>query len=422
MPRTFSLRFKVALGISLFAIVLLLAQALGVRVLEEQQEETFIDQMVQDEMAHLVQDYRADPHLLPPYNPVVHGYITRYDAGIVIPAGLQRLSPGIHEVTANGRELHVAVAPFGAARLYRVYDFSPYEHHLKEFVEFLLLGTGAFALLSTWLSFGLSGLLVRQLADLTQQVRRFRQGATQARLTGQYSEIEVAELADAFNRYHQRMAELIDREKEFTANASHELRTPLTAILTSCELLAQDAAITEKSRKRVEGIQRNAARMTELINSLLLLAREDSYAQQAPQHLRPCVEEAVGPFRETLAGKGILIDVQVPADARLAVSRPALMLVLTNLVRNATVYTSQGSITIRYRPYCLTVADTGIGIPAAEAPHVFDRFYRGQAAAPSGLGLGLAIVKRICDRHGWQITLNSEAGQGTQVSIDFQPA
>lgn len=422
MRRTFSLRLKVALGVSLFTIVLLLAQALGVRVLEEQQEEKFIDQMVQDEMTHLVQDYRADPHLLPPFNPVVHGYVTRYDAGITIPAGLQHLSLGIHEITVNGRELHVAVAPFGAARLYRIYDFSRYEQHLKEFVEFLLLGTGAFALLSTWLSFGLSGLLVRQLADLTQQVRRFRQGAPQAHPIGQYSEIEVAELADAFNRYHLRMAELIDREKEFTANASHELRTPLTAILTSCELLAQDAALSEKSRMRAEGIQRNAARMTELINSLLLLAREDTGTNQVPEAVRPCVEAAIEPFRELLAGKGVQVDVQVSADARLAVSRHALLLVLTNLVRNATAYTSHGCITIRYRPHCLTVADTGIGIPAAEAPHVFDRFYRGQAAAPAGLGLGLAIVKRICDRNGWQITLTSEAGRGTQVSIDFPPA
>lgn len=422
MRRRFSLRFKVALGISLFTIVLLMAQALGVRALEEQQEEKFIDQMVNDEMVHLIQDYRADPRMLPPFNPVLNGYVTRYDARVVVPAGLQQLTPGIHEVTTDGRELHVAIVPFGHARLYRVYDFSRYERRLKEFIELLLLGTGAFALLTTWLSFSLSGLLIKQLASLTQQVRRFRQGAPLARFTGQYSEVEVAELAEAFNEYHLRMADMIEREKEFTANISHELRTPLTAILTSCELLMQDAAITEKSRARLEGIQRNATRMTGLINSLLLLAREDTGAGQDTVNIRQCIEEAIEPFRDMLTGKGVRIDQQVQPDAALQVNRHALLLVISNLVKNAATYTRHGCITISYQWHCLIIADTGIGIASTEVPHVFDRFYRGQAATPAGLGLGLAIVKRICDRNGWQVTLTSETGRGTQVAIDVQPA
>lgn len=414
-----SLRFKVALGFSLFTIVLLLAQTLGVRALEERQEEQMIDQMVNDEMTHLIQDYRANPDMLPPFNPMLNGYVTRYDAKVALPANLQAFAPGIHEVIVNGRELHLAVVPFGHVRLYRIYDFSRYERHLKEFVELLLVGTGGFALLTIWLAFGLSGLLIGQLADLTRQVKRFRQGESLARLTGKYNEDEVVELAQAFNSYHQRMADMIAREKEFTANISHELRTPLTAILTSCELLAQDVAIAEKSHRRLESIQRNATRMVELINSLLLLAREDTTSHPSEVSIRECVEQAIAPFREALAAKCVGVEVRIDHDATLPLNRNALALVLANLVKNAATYTEHGHIGVSYHAHTLCVEDTGAGIAQDDLPHVFDKFYRGQAAGQAGLGLGLAIVKRVCDRNGWRIRLESNSGAGTRVIIDF---
>jgi signal transduction histidine kinase len=95
-----------------------------------------------------------------------------------------------------------------------------------------------------------SGLLVRQVASLAKQVKALKHERTASIDPGRYDEAELVGL-DAFNDYHRGMADMIEREKEFTGNVSHELRTPLTAIKTSCELLEQDPAISGKSRARL---------------------------------------------------------------------------------------------------------------------------------------------------------------------------
>jgi signal transduction histidine kinase len=95
------------------------------------------------------------------------------------------------------------------------------------------------------------------------------------------------------------MAQMIEREKEFTGNVSHELRTPLTAIKTSCELLDHDATISAKSKVRLRQIDRAADNMIDLINALLLLAREDSAADVGSVRLVNAIEEALDPVTDT---------------------------------------------------------------------------------------------------------------------------
>lgn len=422
MNAKYSLRFKVAAGFSTATIALLLMQAFAVRTLVETQEEKFITQMISDEMAYVIDDYKRNPQLLPPLDSNLNGYVTRSGARLVdLPAGLRNLSFGVHEIIRDGRELHVAIQPYGNARFYRLYDFSGYEQRLREFIGLLLVGAGIFVVMTLCVAFALSGLLVRQISDLTRQVRRLREGGTIAPLPNRYDEAEVVALARAFNDYQQRMEALIEREKEFTLNASHELRTPLTAIKTGCELLAQEPTITGKSKQRVEGIDRAADRMVDVINSLLSLAREGASDHSEAVLIKECVEGSIEPCREALFNKEMTVEVRVSPTASVRTNRDALMLVLTNLIKNAVAYSECDSILIRYEANTLFVEDSGVGIARSEIPRVFDRFYRGgkNGCGGEGLGLGLAIVKRICEHYGWQISLESEEGKGTRVSIEL---
>lgn len=109
-------------------------------------------------------------------------------------------------------------------------------------------------------------------------------------------------------------------------------------------------------------------------------------------------------------------------EAMLHGSRDALILVLTNLIKNAVAYTGRGNIVIRYQDRLLQIEDTGVGIAPDEIPHVFDRFYRGRPNGDDrrGLGLGLAIVKRVCDQQDWQISIESEESAGTRISVAFK--
>lgn len=420
-----SLRLKVALVFSALTIVLLLAQALGVRVLAEAQEEKLIAALIRDDMVSVLRSYEANPALLPPFDQRLAGHVSTTDRSpLVLPATVGALPDGTHEIILGGREIHVAIAPLGATRLYRVYNFSGYEKHFKEVINALMAGTGVFALLTVWLSFGVSGLLVRQVAGLARQVKALKHEGTAPINPGRYDEAELVGLVEAFNDYHRRMADMIEREKEFTGNVSHELRTPLTTIKTSCELLEQDAAIVGKSRARLGQIDRAADNMHELVNALLMLAREDSAQDTEPVGLARVIETALAPFAERLADKGVEAVVDMDRSVRIEANPSALAIVLSNLIDNAIRHTDHGHVRFSCTDGWLHIEDTGPGIPEHALPHLFDRFYQAgpTPTAGRGFGIGLAIVKKICDRYGWAVQLHSERGHGTRVSLRLRLA
>jgi signal transduction histidine kinase len=412
-----SLRLKAALALFVAAVVLLAAQAIGVRTLAEAQEERLIRAIIEDDMRNLLQSWRDEPETLPPLDPVVGARVSQEGGQwFALPASLASLPPGVHEVRIKGHEVHVAVARFGAERIYRTYDYSAFEKHFKDGMDALLIGTAVFVLPSIWLAYWLSGLLVRQVGGLAKQVRALRSGAASAIDPHRYDEREVAELADAVNDYHGRMAAMVEREKEFTANVSHELRTPLTRIRTSCELLEPAAAsLDAKSRQRLLQIEQAADDMHALVECLLALARDEP-AAPAPVQLAAALEAIVGRFADRLERQSVRPVLAVPAEVRLPLNLPALGIVLSNLIDNALRHTNGGEIRFRYQDGTLCIEDTGTGIAPEVLPHVFERFYRAPGGRPDGLGIGLAIVKKICERHGWRIAVESAVQASVPLS------
>jgi signal transduction histidine kinase len=413
-----SLRLKAALALFAAAIALLAAQAIGVRQLAESQEERLIRSIIDDDMRNLLQSYRDEPASLPPVDPVVGARVSQEGGQwFALPASLASLPEGVHEVELGGREVHVAVARFGAERIYRSYDYSAFEQKFRDGMDALLIGTAIFVLPSIWLAYWLSGLLVRQVGGLARQVRALRSGAASSIDPRRYDEREVAELADAVNDYHCRMAAMVEREKDFTANVSHELRTPLTRIRTSCELLEPAAAALDvKSRQRLLQIEQAAEDMHAMIECLLALAREEP-AAAASARLAGIVEAILERYAERLERQSVRAVVAIPGDVLVEANAPALGIVLSNLVDNALRHTEGGEIRLSYAAGTLTVADTGSGIPVEALPHVFERFYRAPGGRGDGFGIGLAIVKRICDRYGWRIAVDSADGAGTRIML-----
>ncbi|MCS0590205.1 sensor histidine kinase [Massilia norwichensis] len=413
-----SLRVKAALALFVAAIALLAAQAIGVRTLAEAQEERLINAIIEDDMHNLLQSYRDEPDSLPPMDPAMGARVSQEGGQwIDLPPSLATLPEGVHELMLDGREVHVAVARFGSDRIYRTYDYSAFEKHFKDGMNALLLGSAVFVLPTIWLAYWLSGLLVRQIGGLARQVRALRSGAASMIDPARYDEHEVAELAHAVNDYHVRMAAMVAREKQFTANVSHELRTPLTRIRTSCELLEPTAAsLDAKSRQRLRQIEQAAEDMHALVECLLALAREETATVAASARLADIVESIVERHAERLERQAVRAVVTVPGELRIQANVPALGIVLSNLVDNALRHTQGGEIRFTWREGSLTIEDTGSGIAAEALPHVFERFYRAPGGS-GGFGIGLAIVKEICDRYGWDIGVDSIEGQGTRVRL-----
>jgi two-component system sensor histidine kinase VicK len=219
--------------------------------------------------------------------------------------------------------------------------------------------------------------------------------------------------------------------REFVANVSHELRTPLTTIKSYAEAL-KDGAMeeTDLAGSFVAVIRSETERMIRLVSDLLHLSRFDSRREQLrPEqtNLSEMLEEVVDRFSFQLRQKAITANIRVEPKLQTAwLDRDGIDQVLDNLVSNAIKYTLEGgNIQLSAArntagQLAVTVKDTGIGIPKKHLERIFDRFYRVDKARSrnmGGTGLGLSIAREIVRAHGGTISLESEVGVGTSVTV-----
>lgn len=444
MPARHSLRLKFAATFALAGLVLVLLHAAIIHQLNRHQEAQLVDQIVSDEMEDLLQQYeRSFAFDGPPYRKLqryevkpdtdalslrkwfraswlIHGYIARDPRERrELPDELRGLPPGFHDVYSGAdKDLYrVEVREIGHSRFYLAYSVTLHQERGRHFTLVLVLSAALTVLATGLIGLWLSGRLTHQIVDLARRVRRFDGSADDEVLERHYPEREVAELAAAFDGYHERTARLLDRERAFTADVSHELRTPLTSLQTSCELMLEDATLSPRSRARVEKIAAAAARLTELVNVFLIMAREQADGVSSEADLRECIEEAVESVRERAEAKGLTLQVDVPDNLSLRVPRRALHVVLSNLLANAVSYTERGTVALRAQGATVEITDTGSGVAAENIPELFRRFHRGDARGGDGFGLGLAIVKRICEQAGWQVGIERREEGGTRVFL-----
>jgi signal transduction histidine kinase len=219
-----------------------------------------------------------------------------------------------------------------------------------------------------------------------------------------------------------------DAQQRFVSDASHELRAPLTIIQANLDLLERMPALPAEERAEILGeASRETHRLSQLVADLLALARADAgiALQRRRVELDRVLLEAVGDARHLARGQRLEIDALEPVVVSGDPDR--LRQLLLALLDNAVKYTPAGgrigvALARDSTNARLTVSDDGVGIPATDLPHVFDRFYRADPARsrdPGGTGLGLPIARWIVEQHGGDITVTSEPGEGTQVRIQL---
>jgi PAS domain S-box-containing protein len=223
---------------------------------------------------------------------------------------------------------------------------------------------------------------------------------------------------------------LLDQVKgNLVSTASHELKTPLTSIRLAVHFLLEEVTgpLTPKQTELLLDARENCERLLAMVNNLLDLARlEQGYRQldvrpESVELLLKAAAEAIGPRAQD---KGVEIVLDVPPELPLVVADAARIgTALRNLLDNALTYTDPGgkitlSAAAGAEDVTLSVADTGVGIPPEQLPHVFEKFFRvpGQSRG-SGTGLGLAIVREIAVAHGGTITCQSQPGLGTTFRL-----
>jgi len=221
----------------------------------------------------------------------------------------------------------------------------------------------------------------------------------------------------------------LDRIKsEFVANVSHDLRTPLTSIQGYVELLPHVGPVNERQQEFIQYVHNSMQTITELIDSLLDIDRIEAGfgLEMLPYDLVQVIDDTVRNLRPRAEQKDQELDWQPPSKLPLVQCNPdRLQQALDNLLSNAIKYTQEGGRIVvsavgGEEHVVVSVADNGIGIPPAQQPYVFDKFYRVESEETIsivGSGLGLAIVKTVIEKHNGRVWVESKPGQGSVFSF-----
>ena len=222
----------------------------------------------------------------------------------------------------------------------------------------------------------------------------------------------------------------VDRAKTmFFSNVSHEFRTPLTLMLGPLEdMLAESEGLVPRQRERVDVAHRNSLRLLKLVNALLDFSRIEAgriQASYAPTNLGKLTADLASVFRSAIERAGIRFTVDCePITDLVYVDTEMWEKIVFNLLSNAFKFTFTGEIAISLRQRGhfveLAVRDSGIGIPASELPHLFERFYRvkgAQGRTFEGSGIGLALVQELAKLHGGTVTVESEPNRGSTFVV-----
>jgi heavy metal sensor kinase len=245
---------------------------------------------------------------------------------------------------------------------------------------------------------------------------------------------ELDQLSTTINGMLDRIGNYIDSNRDFIANAAHELRSPLAAIRSSVDVALDRPRTADEYASLLTDVAEECARLTNLVNRLLLLAEGDAgrlVAQSQSARLDKVVRESVNMFEAVAEAKGVALKLVNLAAATVRGEEYHLRQVVRNLLDNAIKFTPPGGrITVELtanpekKQAVLRVSDSGIGIAPEDLARIFERFYRGDKSrsreqSPGGSGLGLSICKAIVTALNGTIEVQSQPGQGSTFTTSL---
>ena len=233
---------------------------------------------------------------------------------------------------------------------------------------------------------------------------------------------EIDVLYNAIQNLGERLQSFVGRERNFTRDASHEMRTPLTVINIASDMLLSEQELSEPAKMSITRIKRAASDMLELTNAFLLLAREsDNLLTNHSVNINNLLSEEIDNINIIKDKQSVDIKLIENSTIEINTSNKALSVLLGNLLRNAIDYTEEGTIDVTIDKYRVTISDSGKGMEDSQIDNIFRPYYRASESTNStGHGVGMTIVKRFSDRFNWPISITSEVGKGTSITVNFK--
>ena len=244
---------------------------------------------------------------------------------------------------------------------------------------------------------------------------------------------ELRPLTESMTQMLARLERAFAEQREFLANAAHELKTPVAVLKSTLQSLLQRSRSSEEYRAGLHISLQDMDRLEQLLRRMLQLARAEQWAQDSTRRdlgvvdINSTCEAAVERIRGLAQSRGTEIHLATDGPMPFCADAEDLQLVWTNLLENAVRYSPEGgsvevAVSHDDRSAWVTFQDHGAGISAADLPHVFERFYRGDPSrnrATGGFGLGLAIAKALVEAYGGSITAKSAPGEGTRMTVEL---
>ncbi len=298
----------------------------------------------------------------------------------------------------------------------------------RALADILLLGglaSLAVGLLGGW---WMAGAALRPVDRITRAAHDISAGALSRRLRLQGPNDEFHRLAAAFDDMLDRLESAFRRERQLTADVAHELKTPLTVLQGEIDVALRRRRSSDEYERCLHGLHDEVARLSRLVNSMLLLARADAGSEPfrtEPVRLGPLLTDAGSRYAVRARASNVTLNLNGQGDPLVEADAERLLQAVTNVLDNAFAYTqSGGTVELGWsdddRAAIIHVQDNGCGIAAEHLHNVFRRFYRAdshRARTEGGSGLGLAIAKWIVEAHQGRIAIKSQKGSGTKVTM-----
>lgn len=267
--------------------------------------------------------------------------------------------------------------------------------------------------------FWLYGSLRKPARDLAQKMEALDPEQPSQRLSVDYPQAELHDIAVQANRHLERVERFIERERSLLDQASHEFRTPIAVISGAVDVLAKQG-LPAPATGPLNRIRGTVDSLTETMSALLYLSREpDVNAKEETTRVDLTLQELMQDHEYLLAFKParfVLVEcVNLSVDAPEAMVR----IVIANLLRNAAESTQKGEVTVSLTQERLCVTDSGEGFDAVEAARSYSAALQSSMKPGGGRGLGLFLTKRICERFKWTLTMSSAVNRGAVVEVHF---
>ncbi|WP_341321365.1 HAMP domain-containing sensor histidine kinase [Solibacillus sp. FSL H8-0523] len=329
------------------------------------------------------------------------------------------------------RQIISVILPFAEQNrlegiIYVYYPLAKISELAKQEVILLLTGAVMFLLVAAFFVYYGMRKILQPLADLQQAVGQMTEGQYKTRVDVKSND-EIGSLSSAFNQMAEAIQQEDEEKKSFLATVSHELRTPISYVKGYSEAIQSGLIEGQKKEEAMQIITREAARMERLTNEFMQLARQDDVEQTEyePLVLAETIRDAICLVTQQASNKHIEIIQQFDEALIINGDEQKQKQVWINLLENAIRYSHEASqiiltTTQHNNQAVITIQDFGQGIPAADLPHLTERFYRvnkARSRMDGGSGLGLSIVEQITKQHSGTLKIDSTMGQGTLVTI-----